>query len=416
MDLVRGREPYSLQGAKERIDLESELMVTAIARRVEGLGLTDRQVAQPSIIDIETPLDLSGDYGDAVLPENVSRAVETSLDEGETHYTVRPGLPALARAVAQKLAREQDFVVDPVAEVAITCGGREGMFIALQALTEPGREVLVPGLRSAFIDDAVRLTGGVPVPVPLLAQEGLELHADRIRECLTDDAQLLVVSNPSDPTGTVIPAEKLAHIAALAQERDLVIISDESLDESLAGDVRHRSIASFPASARRTVVVGSFSRLHSLASWRVGYLAGPKSLMAPVRTLKLAMTLCTSAMAQYAALEAMAGPQDWLQRRRAELDAKRAFVLSALEEMGLAHSQPVVSPYVLVDVRCTGRSSREFVAWLHSEAQVLVASGDRFGEQGEGYVRLSLWPNFSKLEQAMRRIKALLSRTGGDVS
>ena len=160
----------------------------------------------------------------------------------------------------------------------------------------------------------------------------------------------------------------MAAIAALAKEYDLTVISDESLDESVGGEARHTSIASFPRAAERTLIVGSFSRLHDLASWRVGYFAGPKEIAQPVRDLKQAMTICTSAMAQYAALEAMTGPQDWLVQRRAEIDQKRAFVLAALDRMGLPHSNPTATPYVWVDVRHCRPLLDEFASWLLAEA------------------------------------------------
>ena len=385
-------------------------MAAAIAERATSWPASD---PKEGVLQVSTGavLDLSREYGAGVLPENVIRAVEISLDQGETHYTTRPGLPALAKAVARKLADEQGLTVDPATEVVISCGGREGMFVALQVLTQPGEKVLVPALRPPFIDEALRLAQGTPVPVPLLAQDGFEMRACQIEKCLTDTVRLLVLINPSNPTGVVISAEEMARIAALAEARDLTVISDESLDESLGGDVRHTGIASFPEAAQRTLVVGSFSRLHNLASWRVGYFAGHRSLAVPVRNLKQAMTICTSAMSQYAALEAMTGPQDWLKQRRAEQDAKRAFVLQTLDAMGLPHSHPIATPYVFVDVQEMGRSSEEFAAWLLSGARVMVMPGSQFGLQGEGYVRLSLWPTFSELEEALRRMKRAFGGT-----
>lgn len=388
-------------------------MAAAIARRIERQPLTDSSLGWLKEIGSGVTLDLAGEYGVGVLPENVIQAVEKALDVGETHYTDRPGLPALRQAVAQKLAGEQGFTVDPVTEVIISCGGQEGMYLALQVLAQPGCEVLIPDPCPAFLSKAVRQARGAPVPVSLQAEEGFEMKASRILEHLTGKTRLLVLSNPSNPTGAVISAEEMARIAALAQEYDLLIVSDESLDGSLAGDVRHRSVASFSEAARRTVVVGSFSRLHSLASWRVGYFAGPRSLVQPIRDLKQAMTICTSAMAQYAALEVLTGPQGWLKQRRATLDAKRAYVLKALDKMGLPHSRPAVTPYVFVDVRGTGLSSEEFSTWLLAESRVAVVPGSQFGLQGEGYVRLSLWSAFSELEQAMRRMKWALDRAFG---
>jgi len=397
-------------------------MAAALARRVSDWRVTPSPQGQPGQSGFDGILDLSTDYGPGVLPHDVIRAVVLSLDEGETHYTTRSGLPALAQAVAHKLESEQGFTVDPATEVVISCGGQEGIFVALQVLTQPGTEVLVPALRPAFIDEAIRLAGGAAAPVPLLVDDGYVMTADQIRKVMTADqirkalgpkSRVLLLRNPSDPTGAVIPAGEMARIANLAQKHDLTIIADESLDESLDGDVRHTSIVSFPEAAQRTVVVGSFSRLHALASWRVGYFAGARSLVTPVRNLRQAMTICTSAMSQYAALEAVTGPQGWLLRRRTELDAKRQYVLAALDGMRLPHSRPVATPYLFVDVRSTGRSSEEFAGWLLGQAAVMTVPGSRYGSQGGGFVRLSLWPTFSELEQAMRRMRRALRKGVG---
>jgi aminotransferase len=356
-------------------------------------------------------LDLSREYAGAPLPENVMAAVEASLDRGETHYTTRPGLPALARAIAEKLEREQGVTLDPSLGVIISTGGREGLFVAIRVLAQPGDEVLVPALRPAYIDADIELAQAVPVPVPQGAAGGFQVTAQAIRACLTDRTRLLILSNPANPTGTVIPAKEMAAIAALAQEHDLTVISDESLDESVAGQVRHTSIASFSQAAGRTLIVGSFSRLHDLASWRVGYFAGPKEIAQPVRDLKQAMTICTSAMAQYAAL--LTGPQDWLAYRRAEIDRKRAFVLAVLDEMGLPHSNPAATPYVWLDIRPAGRSSNGFASWLLAKAGVALRPGSHFGPGGEGYARLSLWPTLTQLERAMKRMRRALGGKNG---
>jgi aspartate/methionine/tyrosine aminotransferase len=359
-------------------------------------------------------LDLSREYAGAPLPENVMAAVEASLDRGETHYMTRPGLPALARAIAEKLEREQGVTLDPSLGVIVSTGGRESLFVAIRVLAQPGDEVLVPALRPAYIDADIGLAQAIPVPVPQGAAEGFQSTARAIRACLTDRTRLLVLSNPANPTGVVIPAEEMAAIAALALEHDLTVISDESLDESVGDRARHTSIASFPQAAGRTLIVGSFSRLHDLAAWRVGFFAGPKEIAQPVRDLKQAMTICTSAMAQYAALEALTGPQDWLAHRRAEIDRKRAFVLAALDGMGLPHSNPAATPYVWMDIRPAGRSSGGFASWLLAEAGVALKPGSDFGPRGEGYVRLSLWPTLTQLERAMGRMRrALVGDNGG---
>ncbi|MBM4456365.1 MAG: pyridoxal phosphate-dependent aminotransferase [Chloroflexi bacterium] len=396
----------------------------AVAERAAAWGPLDAGSGWPRCIAHEGQLDLSADYGDTTLPEAVVKTVEDSLLRGETHYTDRPGLPALREAVARKLAADLHIHVDWRNEVVISCGEQEGVFLALQVLIRPGDEVLAPDPRPEWLDESVRLARGVLTAAPLLPKDGFELKAEQIAARLTDRSRVLVLVQPSNPTGAAISAGELGRIAALAADRNLTIIADEALDESFAGQARHTSIASLPEAAGRTIVVGSFSKFFGLASWRVGYFAGPKDAVTTIRDMKQAMTICTSAMAQYAALAMLTQVNDWLTARRNALDQAREIVLAALDALGLPHPARggladgrQASPYVFADVRplravsaLTGGSSVAFADWLRTEAEVTVAPGSRFGLGGEGFVRISLWPPLSDLEQAMRRLRWAAAR------
>ena len=391
---------------------QGELMAAAIAERASGSLAADRALGRTASGVFDTTIDLSQDAVNPGLPDHVFEAVDASLDAGETHYTDRPGLPALRQAAADKLAAEQNLHLNPGKEVVISCGEQEGVFLALQAWVKPGDEVLIPNPGPAYLAEAVRLSGGKAVPVLLSADNGFGLQATQVEQVITPRSRVLVLVNPADPTGAVISADEMARIAAVVKAHDLRVVSAEGMDEALAGDVlhghaQHRSIASFADAPNRTLVVGSFSKLYGLASWRVGYFAGPQALVTPVRDLKQAMSICTSAMAQYAALAAMTGPADWLLARRAGLAAKRAGVVQALETMGLPHSQPQAGPFVFVDITSTGFTSAEFARWLLAEAQVSVSAGAQYGSQGEGFVRISVWATPSEVEQAMRRMAAI---------
>jgi aspartate/methionine/tyrosine aminotransferase len=368
----------------------------------------------PAQSGFQSAIDLSRDLAAGFLPDRILEAVETSLDQGETHYTDRPGVPGLRQAVAKKLADQQGITVDPGGEVVISAGGQVGVFVGIQVFTNPGDEVIVPSLRPGYVDEAAALAQAKLVPAPLKVEGGFRLQASAVESCLTDKSRVLLLANPANPTGAVLSADEVDKLAALAAKHDLTVIADESLDESLGTEARHTSIAAHPEAAGRTLLAGSFSYLYGLASWRVGFFAGPKELVTPVRDLNQAITICTSAMAQFAALEAMTGPQVWLNKRRMLLDRKRALAVAALDAMGLKHSQPQASPYLMVDISGTGRSSEDFATWLASITKVSVTPGTRFGPDGEGYVRLSLWPSLTEVEQAMRRIAWALGReTGG---
>ncbi len=339
---------------------------------------------------------------------HIIAAVADALDRGETHYTSRPGIAPLRHALADRLAAESGVAYDPHSEILISSGGQEGLFVAVQMLVRPGDEVLLADPGYPAYNDAVRLAGGVCVSVPVDPTTGIGLTAAAIEARLTPRTRLLVLVTPDNPTGAVIGGDELAKIAALAVERDFLVLFDEIYKAFVFDGAAHLNIAALPGMRARTVIVGSFSKGYAMTGWRVGYVAGEAHLIQPITDLKLALSICSAAPSQWAALAALTGPQDAVDEMRADLVERRAILLPALAAMGLLHGNPRGAYYAFADIRSTGLSSAECARLFLERAGVRTLPGHLFGLVGEGYLRFALTQPTPVIHDAMTRLTPLV--------
>jgi aminotransferase len=355
------------------------------------------------------PIDLRGDELDLSPAPHIVAATVAALARGETHYTARPGILPLRRAIAARTAARGGTAYNPDGEVLVAGGGREGLFVAVQILVERGDEVLVQDPGVPAIREAVRLAGGVPVPVTVTAADGWALRAGAVTARLGPRTRVLILASPDGATGGVTSRAELEALATLVHERDLLVIFDESYRPFVFDGAEAVDFAALPGMRERTVTVGSFSAEYGMAGWRAGYVTGAAAILRPITSLKSALTICSPAPSQWAALAALEGPQDRAVAARREVAARRAAVVPALAALGL----PVAgtgSPFLFVDVRATRLGSRRFAAWAWHEAGVGLQPGEVFGAGGAGWVRLSLVRPAPVLLEAVARLGRLLGK------
>ena len=358
-------------------------------------------------------IDLARGELDRPTAPHIIAAVADALDRGETHYTSRPGIAPLRHALADHLASETGIAYDPHTEILISSGAQEGLFVAVQMLVRPGDEVLLADPGYPTYADAVRLAGGVAVLVPVDPLAGTGMTAKAIAACLTPRTRLLVLVSPDNPTGAVTDRAEMAKIAALAVERDLLVIFDEIYKMLLFDGAEHVNIAAFPGMRSRTVTVGSFSKGYAMTGWRVGYVAGEAHLIQPITDLKLALSICSAAPSQWAALAALTGPRDAITGMLDDLHERRTTLLPKLTAMGLLHGNPRGAYYVFADIRSTGLASAECARIFHERAGVRTLPGHLFGPGGEGYLRFSLASPAPLIREAMTRLAPLAHELRG---
>jgi aspartate/methionine/tyrosine aminotransferase len=339
-------------------------------------------------------IDLSAEHLGLSTPEHVRQGAKDALDAGETHYTTRPGINPLRRAVAEKLAAENGVAVHPEREVLITCGEQEALWVALHVLLEPGDEAILAPPARARDADIVRMARATPRAVASDPERGLALDVRAVAQAVSERTKAIVLRAP----GLIVPADDdLDALASVAREHDLTVIAVESLEPLVHDDAVHRSIAALPGMAERTVTINGFSAVWGLEAWRVAYLAGPEALLGPMIALKQALSICSPAVSQYAALAAVLGPQDRVAEAHAEVRARRAALVTALAERGAGCVAPAAGWHVLVE------GDQDAAA----AAGVRAAPSDTVGLSG--WLRLSLTEPPERLRVAGRRLAAALS-------
>jgi aspartate/methionine/tyrosine aminotransferase len=292
------------------------------------------------------------------------------------------------------LAAENGIAVHPEREVLITCGEQEALFVALHVLLEPGDEAILTAPARAADVDVVEMARATPRALAADPERGLGLDPDAVARAVTGRTKAIVLRAP----GLTAPGEaELEALAGIVGEHELTVIAVESLEPLLHDGAVHRSFAALPGMAERTVTINGFSAVWGLEAWRVAYLAGPQALVGPMIALKQALSICSPAVSQYAALAAVLGPQDRVREARAEVRARREALLAALDEGGARCVAPAAGWHVLV----------EGGAQAAQAAGVRAATGTTVGLPG--WLRLSLTEPPERLELAGRRLAAALT-------
>jgi aspartate/methionine/tyrosine aminotransferase len=366
------------------------------AARARALEATGRSVIH---LEIGEP--------DFDTPANIRDAAKRGLDEGYTHYGPVLGLPALREAIAADAGARKGF--DASADrVVVTPGAKPIMFYAIEALVDPGDEVIFPDPGFPIYESMTRYTGGVPVRLPIRQANDFRIDLDELERLITPRTKLLVINSPANPTGGVFTRGDIERIAELALEHDLVVLADEIYGR-IVYEGEHVSLASLPGLAERTIVLDGFSKTYAMTGWRLGYAILPEPLVKPFSLLIVNSVSCTSMFSQVAAVEALTGPQDAVDAMVEEFRARRSLVVEGLNAIpGIDCREPAGAFYVFPDIAGTGLGGAAFADRLLTEAGVCVLAGTAFGEVGRDHVRVSYANSRENLAEALSRIRTFV--------
>ncbi len=376
------------------IGTETAFEAAARARALEATGrsIVHLEIGEP---DFDTPA-------------NIRAAAKDALDAGKTHYPPYPGIPELREAIAADSALRRGFAPD-AADVFVTVGGKGVMYYVILALVNPGDEVIVPDPGYPIYESVTRFVGGVPVPIAIRQENDFRLDPDELASLVTDRTRLIVINSPANPTGGVLTAEDLRRIAAIAIDRDLVVLSDEIYSRILYDGAEHTSIAALPGMRERTIVLDGFSKTWAMTGWRLGYGIVPEWLHFAFGRLLINSVSGATSFAQWGAVEAMAGPQDEVESMVEEFQARRDLVVDGLNAIpGIRCLRPTGAFYVFPEISGTGLSGAELADRLLNEAGVSVLAGTAFGEVGVNHIRLSYATSRANLEEALRRMRTVI--------
>ena len=362
--------------------------------------------------ELEGCISLGVGEPDFKTPWRIRDAGIRSLEKGKTTYTANAGLKELRQEIAAYMQRRFGLCYEPLKEVLVTVGGSEAIDMCIRSLVAPGDEVIIPEPCFVCYQPITTLTGGVPVPVPLKAENEFRLTAAELKAAITPRTKLLVLPFPCNPTGAVMEKEHLEEIAQVLRGTDIVVLADEIYAELTYGDKRHVSIASLPGMAERTVVVNGFSKAFAMTGWRLGYACGPAPLISVMTKLHQNCIMCAPTTSQYAAVTALRRCDADIEAMRSEYDMRRRFLVSSLNRMGLDCFEPEGAFYAFPSIRKTGLSSEDFCEKLLFGKKVAVVPGNAFGDSGEGHVRISYSYSIGHLSEALHRIELFLQELG----
>ena len=348
---------------------------------------------------------------DFTTPEPILQAGIRSLQNGETHYTSNWGKLELRQAIANNLKNLYGVSYNPENEVVATVGVSEALYLTMVAVLDPGDEVIIPTPCFVSYQAEVLLAGGVPVEIPSKIENNFQLDPDEVRAAITPKTKVIFVGYPSNPTGAVAEREILLEVAKIAEEHNLLIISDE-LYSRLVYHQEHVCVPSLPGLRERTILVNGFSKGYAMTGWRLGYVAAPGDLMAAMRKIHQYTIMSAPTTAQSAALEALRAGGSYVKEMVAEYDRRRTLIVSGLNRLGLPTFEPHGAFYAFPDIRASGLDEETFSQKLLEEERVAVIPGSAFGAGGEGFVRCSYATAYEKIEEALHRMEKFMRRYG----
>jgi len=338
----------------------------------------------------EDAINLGLGQPDFPTPAHAKEAAKAAMDRGDTDgYTSNKGTLPLREAISEKHARDNALDVDP-GDLIATSGGSEALHLAVMAHVDPGDEVLIPDPGFVSYEALTNLAGGTPVPLPL--REDLTLDPDTVEDAITDDTAMFVVNSPANPTGAVQSVEDMRAFARIADEHDVVCLSDE-VYEHIVFEGEHRSPMEF-AETDNVVLVDACSKTYSMTGWRLGWVAASEPRIERMLRVHQYAQACASAPAQYAAEAALSGPQDRVHEMVAAFEERRGVLLDGLRDMGLEVPTPRGAFYAMPEVPD---------GWVEEviDRGVIVVPGEAFGGRGDGYARLSYATGMDELEEAI---------------
>jgi aminotransferase len=339
-------------------------------------------------------------------PPHIVEAAVKALHEGKHHYSQNAGIPELRWAVAEKFHSDYGLDYDPESEIVVTNGVAEGVYTAINALLDPGDQILIPDPVWIYYPLVPLMNFVEPVAYSLNGSDGFLPDPEEIAELITPRTRMIVLVSPSNPTGSMIDRERLAQIASLAEKHNLVVLSDEIYEKIVYQPARHVSISTLPGMKDRTLVLNGVSKFYSMTGWRIGFVCGPAALINPILRYHQYVVTSTNTFAQWGAVTALRGDQGPSEAMLKEFHRRRDYLYEALNSIpGFDCRQPQGAFYLFPSIKGTGLAGPELATLLLDIGGVATVAGDYFGRCGAGHLRLSYANSMDNLRKAVACIQ-----------
>lgn len=365
----------------------------------------------------EDVISLSVGEPDFNTPDHIRHAAMVAMESGKIGYTPASGLMQLKKAICEKLSKDNNLEYD-VKNIVVSNGAKHSLFNALQAICNPGDEVIVGVPYWVSYPCLIEMADAVPVYVEMKESDGFKFTKEALTKALTPKTKAMIINSPNNPTGTVFTKEDLQIIADFAVENDIYVIADE-IYEKLIYEGEHVSIAALGEQIKElTIVVNGMSKCYAMTGWRIGYTASTANIAKIMGNIQSHATSNPNTIAQYASIEGLKGPQDSVEAMRKCFLERRDYIVKAINSIdGLTCRNPEGAFYVMVNIQnYIGKhfmdkqinNSFDFSEALLEEAKVAVIPGIGFGQ--EGYIRISYAASIETIQKGIERIKSFVTK------
>jgi len=395
------------------IDLEEKFLSERVKSVQESQTLAIGAKAQKMKAEGHDVIALSAGEPDFPTPDFICAAAIQAIKENFTKYTPVPGIPALRKAIADKLQKDNNLSYKPE-QIIVSNGGKQALINIFLAVCNPGDEVIMQAPYWVSYPEMAHLADAIPVIINSDINSDFKITPEQLEKAITEKTKIFVFNSPSNPTGTVYSEEEIrALMAVLANRKDILIISDEIYEYLVYDQEKHFSPAQIPEIADRVVTVNGVSKAYSMTGWRIGYAAGPKWLIDACIKIQSQVSSNPASISQKAALAAITGDQSIISEMKKAFVERRDFLYQELNKIkGLRVNSPKGAFYMLISVEdLLGKtlaghkinSAYEFAGYLLEKHYLAVVPGEAFG--ADGYIRISYADSMETLSKAVDRFK-----------
>ena len=335
----------------------------------------------------------------------IKDAACAAIQEGKTRYSQNAGLLDLRQTIGKYYVRKEGFEYNPETEIMVTVGAMEGLYLALLSMLNPGDEVILPAPYYVNYAQMVRMCHAEPIIVDSPERTELSFDVSEIEKTITPKTRAIMINTPSNPSGRIIPQDKIEGIAALAKKYDLVVISDE-VYKCLVYDNKHfRSIVAIDGMRERTILINSLSKEFCMTGYRIGYVLAPEEVIAAMTKLQENVCACAPLPSQHAAIKALGSEEDYSKDMVDIFTKRRNILFDGLSKIEMFNVKaPEATFYMMVDISKTGMSSIDFCYALLRGAHVAVVPGVTYGQCCDKYIRIAFTLDEEKIKEGVRRI------------